>query len=104
MPVHAREHRHEPRELAPHERLAAGEAQVGDAHPREHAHHSLDLLEAQDLRAVEPGQAVGRHAVLAAEVAAVGDRDPQVRDQPAVAVHEGFDAHLVEGYPPWTCR
>ena len=31
--------------------------------------------------AVEPGQPLGRHAVLAAEVAAVGDRHPQVGDR-----------------------
>ena len=40
----------------------------------------------EDLGAVEPGQALGRHAVLAAEVAAVGDGDPQVADQAAVTV------------------
>ena len=104
MPSTPRQHRHEPRELAPHERLAAGEPEVGDAHPREQRHDALDLLEAQDLVAVEPRQAVGRHAVLAAEVAAVGDRHAQVRDEAAVAVDEGFWAHLVEGYPGWTCR
>ena len=81
MPVHAREHRDQPRELAPHQRLAAREPHVGHAHPRQHAHQPLDLLEAEHLGAVEPGQAVGRHAVLAAEVAAVRDGDPQVRDQ-----------------------
>ena len=42
----------------------------------------------QDLGALEPRQALGGHAVLAAEVAAVGDRDAQVRDRPAVAVEE----------------
>ena len=35
----------------------------------------------EDLGALEPGQPLGRHAVLAAEVAAVGDRDPQVGDR-----------------------
>ena len=99
MPFHAREHRDQARELAPHQRLSAREAHVRYAHSREHTHHSLDLLEAEDLGAVEPGEAVGGHAVLAAEVATVRDGDPQVRDQPAVSVHEGFDAHRVEGYP-----
>jgi hypothetical protein len=70
--VHAREHRYEPRKLAPHERLAAREPQVGHAHARHHRHQPLDLLEAQHLVAVEPGEPVRGHAVLAAEVAAVG--------------------------------
>ena len=48
---------------------------------REQPHEALDLLEAEDLRALEPGQALGGHAVLAAEVAAVGDRDAQVGDR-----------------------
>jgi hypothetical protein len=92
-PRHRGEHRHEPRELAPHQGLAAGQAKVGHAHARHHSHQPLDLLEAQDLVAVEPGQAVGRHAVLAAEVAAIGDRDAQVGDLPAVAIDEWLAGH-----------
>ena len=37
------------RQLAAHERLAAGQAHVADAHLDEHAHQPLDLLEAQQL-------------------------------------------------------
>ena len=59
-----------------------------DAHVGHHPHHALDLLEAQDLVALEPGQAVGGHAVLAAEVAAVGHRDAEVGDAATVAVVE----------------
>ena len=88
MPVDRGEHRDEPREVAAHERLAAGQAQVGHAHARHQPHDALDLLEAEDLVALEPGQAVGGHAVLAAEVAAVGDRDAQVGDAAAVPVEE----------------
>ena len=40
--------------------------------------------------ALEPRQALGGHAVLAAEVAAVGDRDAHVADVAAVTVDEGF--------------
>ena len=35
------------------------------------SYETLDLLVAEQVGAVEPGQALGRHAVLAAEVAAV---------------------------------
>ena len=47
-----------------------------------------DLLESQDLGALEPRQPLGRHAVLAAEVAAVGDRYAQVPDLASVTVDE----------------
>ena len=55
-----------------------------------------DLLEGQNLGAFKPGQALGRHAVLAAEVAAVGDRHAQIADQAAVAVAEWLELHLNE--------
>ena len=47
-----------------------------------------DLLVGEELVAVQPRQALGGHAVLAAEVAAVGDRDAHVADRAAVAVDE----------------
>ena len=47
-----------------------------------------DLLVAEDVVAVQPRQALGGHAVLAAEVAAVGDRDADVADVATVAVDE----------------
>ena len=53
----------------------------------------------QHLGALEPGQALRGHAVLAAEVAAVGDRDPQVRDAPAMAVEERVACSSDVGYP-----
>ena len=56
----------------------------------------LDLLEGEDLVALEPRQPLGRHAVLTAEVAAVGDRDAQVADVAAVAVDEGLALHREE--------
>src|SRR5205085_3280763 len=62
-------------QLAPGQRLAAGEPHVVHAHRGEQRDHARELLVAQQLVAVQPGQALGRHAVLAAEVAAVGDRD-----------------------------
>ena len=81
----------QPREVAAHERLAAGQPHVADAHRRQHAHDPRDLLEAQDLVALEPRQPLGRHAVLAAEVAAVGDRDAHVADQSSMPILQRLD-------------
>ena len=49
---------------------------------------ALDLLERQHLAARQPDHALLGHAVGAAEVAAVGDRDPQVLDDPPEAIGE----------------
>ena len=86
------------REIAPDERLAAGQPHITDAHRGEEPDQPRDLLEAQDLGALEPRQALGGHAVLAAEVAAVGDRHPQIPDQAAVAILKWLCTHLT-GYP-----
>src|SRR6185503_14477984 len=80
------QHSHECREIAPHERLAACEPDVADAHRDEQPHQALDLLEAQDLLAVEPRQALGGHAVLAAEIASIRDGDAQIPDHATMAV------------------
>ena len=54
-----------------------------------------DLVPVQEL---EPRtEDLLRHAVDAAEVAAVGDRDPQVSDQAAVAVAQRIDIHRTKG-------
>jgi hypothetical protein len=92
-PLDRGEHPDQLGQLAAHEWLAAGQPHVADPEGREEPHEPLDLLEAQQLRALEPRQPLGRHAVLAAEVAAVGDRDAEVRDAAAVAVVEGRAGH-----------
>jgi hypothetical protein len=97
------QHRDEARQLTAHERLAAREPHVAHAHRRQQRDEPGDLLEAQDLVSLEPGQARGGHAVLAAEVAAVGDRDAHVADQAAVAVAEGLalgrPCHFLQATP-----
>ncbi len=70
------------------ERLAAGQAHVLDTKIGEDPHQALDLFEGEDVGAIEPLHALGRHAVATAEVATVGDRHPQVRNDPAVGVFE----------------
>ncbi len=94
--VDRREHRRQLREFAAHERLAAGQPHVVDAHPGKQRDQPRDLLERQDRGSLQPRQPFRRHAVLAAEVAAIGDRYPQVADQPAVAIAQGFEIHRTE--------
>ena len=77
-------------DVAPHERLAAGQAQLLDAGGREDARKPLDLLERQQLVAREEAVVapvdLARHAVDAAEVAPVGDRDAEVAERSAERV------------------
>jgi hypothetical protein len=100
-PVDRGDHPGQRREVAADQRLAAGEPDVADAHLGKQGHQARDLLEGEDLGALEPGQALGGHAVLAAEVAAVGDRDPQVSDVATVAVSQrlpGASGSLAERF------
>ena len=80
-------------EIAAQERLAAGDAQLPDAEVDEDARNALDLLEREQLAPGEEAVVVSedllRHAVDAAEVAAVGDRDPEIADRPAEGVGDG---------------
>ena len=59
--------------------LAAGDPQLADAEPDEARGEAVELLQGQDLRLGQEGHVLG-HAVDAAQVAAVGDRDPQIGD------------------------
>jgi hypothetical protein len=86
------EQRHQAVELPAHERLAPGQADFAHAEAHEDAREPRDLLEAED-RAVRKEFVAGvehlaRHAVDAAEIAAVGDRDAQVAHRPGARVGE----------------
>ena len=61
-------------------------AEALDEDPR----HPLDLLEGEDLRPREPTHVLVRHAVGAAEIAAVSDRYAQVMDLAPKTVDERF--------------
>src|SRR5206468_5918466 len=88
-------------ELDPHQRLAAGDADGTDAVPLdEDPRQAHDLLEAQDVLARQPLQPLRRHAVDAAEVAAVGDRDPKVVGDPPIRVEEPA-WHLADDRARW---
>ena len=79
----------QPRQMRAHQGLTARQTDALEAESL-HAHlgESLDLLEAQDLRSRQPRHAFGWHAVLAAEVAPVGDGDAQVTHDPAERIDE----------------
>ena len=55
----------------------------------------MRLLVGEQLVAGQPGQTLGRHAVRAAQVAPVGQRDPQVGRHPAVRVGQGANTAQV---------
>ena len=85
--VERRELLDEALEVAADERLAAGDPDLARAERDERARDAGDLLERQQLLAVEEAVVAAvhllRHAVGAAEVAAVGDRDAQVAQRAA---------------------
>ena len=74
-------------DLAPYERLTPRDPDRTDAEPGRHAGHPHDLLVAEQFLPWLEGH-VERHAVGAAEIAAVGDADPQVGVDAAEAVDE----------------
>jgi hypothetical protein len=75
------------------QRLAAGDPHLAHPPPLRRRHDPDDLLVAEDFVPRLPDHAVGRHAVDAAQVAAVGDADPQVGDRALEAVGQGHGRH-----------
>ena len=80
------------RQIAPQERLAAGEPDLVDAQVHEGVDQRADLLEVEDLLARQPDVLLFRHAVGAAQVAAVGHRDPQIPERAREGVLESHHA------------
>ncbi len=70
------------------ERLAARHPHRGDPQPHEHGDDPHELVVGEHLGLGHPVQTLGRHAVGAAQVAAVGDRHPQVTADPTEAVEK----------------
>ena len=86
-------------------RLAAGQAHLVDTELGEGGDELADLLEGQEVLAWEPDVLLLGHAVLAAEVAAVRHRDPQVAERPVEGVRDerawGHGGHgLIMPQPP----
>ena len=84
----ARKGAHQAHHVLAHQRLAAGQPELAHPHPHEGAAQPVQLLQGQDLRLGQEGH-VFRHAIDAAEVAAVRHRDPKVGDGPPEGVDDG---------------
>ncbi|MCY1352793.1 hypothetical protein D9M69_391110 [compost metagenome] len=77
-----------------HQRLAAGDANAFDAEADEGVRHRVEFFEGKDLRPRREDHVLA-HAVRAAEVATIGDRQAQVGDAPAKGVEQSVVLHLV---------
>ena len=66
--------------VAPHQRFAAGEAQLANPLAYESAAQPVQLFQAEDVLLRQERHLLG-HAVNAAEVAPVRDRNPEVGDR-----------------------
>ena len=75
----AAERAEEGHDVAADQRLTAGQAELLDAEPDEGAAHPVELFEGQEL-GFRQKRHLFRHAIDAAEVAAVGDRYAQIGD------------------------
>src|SRR3546814_7623748 len=80
-------------DAAAHQRLAAGQAQLAHAHADEGAAEPVEFLEAEHFRLGQERH-VFRHAVDAAEIAAVGDRNAQIRNGTAKRESEEHTSEL----------
>src|SRR5262249_14291868 len=80
--------------------LASGEPQFADAHVSGHPDESLDLLKGEELLPLQELHVLGGHAVETADVAAVGNADPQVGVHAAEAVDQGGSRHTSLFPPP----
>ncbi len=93
------EHRDELLDVTSQQRLAAGQPDLLDSMSRQDPRQPLDLLEREELGAREEAVAAPedllRHAVGAAEVAAVRDRDAEVSKRSSQAV----ERHRPKGSP-----
>ena len=77
------QHTHELGELRPNGRLPPGNTKPSQTQRGELTHNVGNLFVTQDVGLRQPWQPLHGHAVLAPEVAAIGDRDTQILDFPA---------------------
>ena len=85
----ARQRLDQPHQVLAHERLAAGEPDFAHALGDEGGGQPVDLLERKQILPRQERHGLG-HAIDAAEIAAVGDRDAQIGDAPAERVNHGL--------------
>ena len=103
----ARERAHQGHDGAPHQRLAAGQPQLAHAARDERAAQPVELFEREQVL-LRQERHVLRHAVDAAEIAAVGHRDAQIGDRPLERIDQrrrldgggAFEAHMSRRWFP----
>jgi hypothetical protein len=83
---------HDVDERASQQGLAPGQAHLRDAIAHEEPDDAHELLVGEHVGLGQPWQPLGRHAVGAAQVAPVGDRDPQVAGDPPELVGQPREA------------
>ena len=74
--------------VAAAQRLASGQADLGDAAGDEGQRQAVQFLKAQHLGARQEGLPLG-HAIGAAQIAAIGHRQAQVGDPALEAINKG---------------
>ena len=82
--------------VAPHQRLATGQADLGDAPGNEAQRHIVQFFQAENFCARQEGLAL-RHAIGTAQVAAIRHRQAQIRNPALELIDEGgLAAHAAE--------
>ena len=81
---------HKFRDIAPHKRFSTRQANLLDADAHRNARDAFDFFVGEYLRLLQPGQALGWHAVGAAKVALIGNRNAHAFNAASVAVNEQF--------------
>src|SRR5207253_5219883 len=76
------------------QRFAPRQPDLADAQPDEERRQALDLLEGEEVAFGEQRDAFLRHAVAAAQVALLDDRDAQIRVRAAEAVEKTLPAGI----------
>ena len=87
-PAVLRQQPHQPVQVAAQQRLASGQPHLLYSQAGEDLDELPNLLKAEDLLALEPDVLFLRHAILAAQVAPVRDRDAQGAHRPAEGVED----------------
>ena len=97
----------------PHQRLAAGQPDFLHAKLRENAGNALDFFKAEQLGARQENEVLAedfaRHAVGAAQIAAVGDRNAQIAQGPLPGIGDDgrwffWIDHVGLPFSGWHCR
>ena len=84
----AREGAEQPQDVLAHQRLAAGDAQLAHALGDERRAQTVELLQREQVLLGQEGHVL-RHAIGAAEIAAIGDGHAQIGHVPAEGVDHG---------------